>query len=322
MNKKKLSDFLVTAVLVLIMLTGIAIFLYPAFSSWWNERAQSKAIDHYNQAVGGLDTSEKEQMLEKAREYNSALSALHDPLADYSQLTDYSTVLKIAGTEIIGYIDIPKIGVHLPIYNGTSPEVLNVAVGHLEGTSLPVGGKGTHAVISAHRGLPSAKLFTELDKLTEDDQFSISVLDDIFTYEVDQINVVRPFEMELLRAEPGKDLVTLMTCTPYGINTHRLLVRGHRTDTAAADEEEDDESVRRVRIPADAILADELHSVMFILLPLFLILVIYWTFSGRGGRKHYLSVYPLLKDLDAKAAKERKGDPSCEEKTEKDSSGH
>ena len=320
MNKKKASDILITAALLLIMLAGIAILLYPAFSSWWNERTQSRVIDHYNQAVGSLDTSEKEKLLEQARAYNDSLSALPDPLSDYGQLSDYGTVLKIAGTEIIGYIDIPKIGVHLPIYNGTSPEVLNVAVGHLEGTSLPVGGKGCHAVISAHRGLPSAKLFTELDKLTEDDQFSISVLDDIFTYEVDQINVIRPYEMSLLRAEPGKDLVTLMTCTPYGINTHRLLVRGHRIDTVPAEEDaEDGETVRKVRIPADAIPADELNSMLFIVLPLALILLIYWYCSGKSGGKHYPSVYLVLKELDAKDTKERKGDPSCGEKTEESS---
>ncbi|MBQ5335589.1 MAG: class C sortase [Oscillospiraceae bacterium] len=315
MNKKKLSDYLVTAGLILIMLTGTAIALYPAFSSWWNERTQTRVIDRYNQAVGSLDTSEKEKMLENAHAYNDSLSALYDPLSNYEKIADYGSVLKISGTDIIGYIDIPKIGVHLPIYNGTSPEVLNVAVGHLEGTSLPVGGKGCHAVISAHRGLPSAKLFTELDKLTEDDQFSISVLDDIFTYEVDQISVVLPYERDLLLPEPGKDLVTLMTCTPYGINTHRLLVRGRRVDNITEEEE-----VRRVRIPADAIVSDELSSRLFIIVPLALILLIYWYFGGRDGRKRYHSVYPVLKALDRKDEKERNGDPSCGKQSEKDTS--
>ena len=315
MNKKKASDLLITAALILIMLTGIAIALYPAFSSWWNERTQTRVIDNYNKAVGSLDTSEKEKMLEKAHAYNDSLSELYNPFEDYGQLTDYSSVLKIAGTDIIGYIDIPKIGVHLPIYNGTSPEVLNVAVGHLEGTSLPVGGKGCHSVISAHRGLPSAKLFTELDKLTEDDQFSISVLDDVFTYEVDQISVVLPYERDLLLPQPGMDLVTLMTCTPYGINTHRLLVRGHRVDNITEEEE-----VRRVRVPADAIPADTLSSELFIIVPLALLLLIYWIFGGKGGRRHYTSVYPVLKELDEQDAKERKGDPSCGRQSEEDSS--
>lgn len=306
MKKKKASDILLTALLVLIMLAGIAIFLYPAFSSWWNDRTQTKIIEEYNKAVGVLDTSQKDEMLDQAHAYNAALASLADPMSQYEALTDYSGVLNIPGTGIIGYIDIPKIGVHLPVYHGTSPEVLNVAVGHLEGTSLPVGGKGSHAVISAHRGLPSAKLFSDLDQLTEDDQFSISVLDDIFTYEVDQINVVRPYETELLRPEPDKDLVTLMTCTPYGINTHRLLVRGHRIDTVISEEEDEgDETVRRVRIPADAILVDQMISLPFVIVPLVIVLIIYWTITGRRGKKRYLSAYTLQKELDQK---ERKGE--------------
>lgn len=306
MKKKKASDILLTALLVLIMLAGIAIFLYPAFSSWWNDRTQTKIIEEYNKAVGVLDTSQKDEMLDQAHAYNAALASLADPMSQYEALTDYTSVLNIPGTGIIGYIDIPKIGVHLPVYHGTSPEVLNVAVGHLEGTSLPVGGKGSHAVISAHRGLPSAKLFSDLDQLTEDDQFSISVLDDIFTYEVDQINVVRPYETELLRPEPDKDLVTLMTCTPYGINTHRLLVRGHRIDTVISEEEDEgDETVRRVRIPADAILVDQMISLPFVIVPLVIVLIIYWTITGRRGKKRYLSAYTLQKELDQK---ERKGE--------------
>ncbi|MBR3448298.1 MAG: class C sortase [Oscillospiraceae bacterium] len=306
MKKKKASDILLTALLVLIMLAGIAIFLYPAFSSWWNDRTQTKIIEEYNKAVGVLDTSQKDEMLDQAHAYNAALASLADPMSQYEALTDYSGVLNIPGTGIIGYIDIPKIGVHLPVYHGTSPEVLNVAVGHLEGTSLPVGGKGSHAVISAHRGLPSAKLFSDLDQLTEDDQFSISVLDDIFTYEVDQINVVRPYETELLRPEPDKDLVTLMTCTPYGINTHRLLVRGHRIDTVISEEEDEgDETVRRVRIPADAILVDQMISLPFVIVPLVIVLIIYWTITGRRGKKRYLSAYTLQKELDQK---ERNGE--------------
>ena len=204
----------------------------------------------------------------------------------------------VPGTGIIGYIDIPKIGVHLPVYHGTSPEVLNIAVGHLEGTSLPVGGAGCHSVISAHRGLPSAKLFTELDQLTEDDQFSISILDDIFTYEVDKISVVLPYETDALRPEPGKDLVTLMTCTPYGINTHRLLVRGHRIDTVAAEDE--DAEAHRIRIPADAILIDNMTALPFLIVPLAVILIIYWSLSGKRSGKRYHSAYTVQKELDEK----------------------
>lgn len=303
MRKKKASEILLTFALVLIMLLGIAIFLYPAFSNWWNEQRQSRVINDYNKAVSGLGAAEKDAMLERAHAYNSALAELHDPFAEHEMIPDYSNILDIPGTGIIGYIDIPKIGVHLPVYHGTSPEVLNIAVGHLEGTSLPVGGAGCHSVISAHRGLPSAKLFTELDKLTEDDQFSISILDDIFTYEVDKISVVLPYEMDALRPEPGKDLVTLMTCTPYGINTHRLLVRGSRIDTVPAEDEDAD--VHRVRIPADAILIDNLTALPFLIVPLAVILVIYWSLSGKRRGKRYHSAYTVQKQLDKT---ERTGD--------------
>ena len=306
-KKRKLTDILLTALLILMMLTGIAIFLYPAFSNWWNERTQIKIIEDYNKAVGILDTSAKDKMLEQAYAYNAALAELADPLTEYASLTEYSSILDVTGTGIIGYVDVPKVGIHLPVYHGTSPEVLNVAVGHLEGTSFPVGEPGCHAVISAHRGLPSAKLFTALDQLTEDDQFSISVLDEVFTYEIDQISVVLPFEMDLLRTEPGRDLVTLMTCTPYGINTHRMLVRGHRIDPVTADEE-NAEPVRRVRIPADAILVEQLDSLPFIIVPIALILILYWTVSGKRKGKHYRSAYTLQKELDAQ---ERKGESTC-----------
>ncbi|MBQ6040161.1 MAG: class C sortase [Oscillospiraceae bacterium] len=298
MRKKKASEILLTLALIFVMLLGIAIFLYPAFSNWWNEQRQTRVIDNYNKAVGVLDTSEKEAMLEQAHAYNSALAKLSDPFAEHETIPDYSSILDVPGTGIIGYIDIPKIGVHLPVYHGTSPEVLNIAVGHLEGTSLPVGGAGCHSVISAHRGLPSAKLFTELDQLTEDDQFSISILDDIFTYEVDKISVVLPYETDALRPEPGKDLVTLMTCTPYGINTHRLLVRGHRIDTVAAEDE--DAEAHRIRIPADAILIDNMTALPFLIVPLAVILIIYWSLSGKRSGKRYHSAYTVQKELDEK----------------------
>ena len=314
-KKRKITDILLTVLLVLMMFAGIAIFLYPAFSNWWNERTQIKVIEDYNKVVGILDTSAKDSMLEQAYAYNAALAALSDPLTEYPSLPEYSSVLDVTGTGIIGYVDVPKIGVHLPIYHGTSPEVLNVAVGHLQGTSLPVGEPGCHAVISAHRGLPSAKLFTALDQLTEDDQFSIAVLDEVFTYEIDQIAVVLPYEMDLLRTEPGRDLVTLMTCTPYGINTHRLLIRGHRIDVIPVAAE-DEAPVRKVRIPADAILVERLDSLPFIIVPIALLLILYWTVSGKRSGKRCRSTYMLQKELDET---ERKGEPSCRTTEEKDS---
>ena len=303
-KKKKRSDILITALLIFAMLTGVAVFCYPAFSSWWNARVQTRVIDSYNRAVGSLDDSSKVDMLEQAHAYNTALSALPDPLNDYRQLADYDTILDVTGTGIIGYIDIPKISVHLPIYHGTSPEVLNDAVGHLEGTSFPVGGANCHSVISAHRGLPSAKLFTDLDRLTEDDRFTISVLDEVLTYEVETISVVRPFEMSGLRPVAGRDLVTLMTCTPYGINTHRLLVQAHRIDTMT-----EEEVVRKVRIPADAVLLDDADILPVLLLPIAALLLIYWTCSKSGRHKKFVSAYTVRK---ATGETERKRDNHAE----------
>lgn len=294
MNKKRRAvDIIVTVILVLIMLIGVCVLLYPVFSSWWNERTQSKVIDNYNKVVGELDSSEKEELLAKAHEYNAALAALPDPLNDYDEIPGYDEILDVTGTGIMGYIDIPKIGVHLPVYHGTSPEVLNVAVGHLQGSFLPVGGTGCHSVISAHRGLPSAKLFTDLDKLTEDDRFTVSVLDEVFTYEIDHIEVVLPYERDLLRAEPDMDLVTLMTCTPYGINTHRLLVRAHRIDTVTEEEE-----VRKIRIPADAVLVDDAAALPVIILPLAILLIVYWIANDKKRRKKYISGYTVMNDID------------------------
>lgn len=240
-------------------------------------------------------------MLERASEYNAALSALNDPLSEYEQIPDYDSILDITGTGIMGYIDIPKISVHLPVYHGTSPEVLNVAVGHLQGTSIPIGGIGTHSVISAHRGLPSAKLFTELDKLTEDDRFSITILDEVLTYEIDQISVVLPHERDLLRADPEKDLVTLMTCTPYGINTHRLLVRGRRID----DIPESSEDVRKVRIPADAVLVDDTDSLLVITVPLALLLIVFWLTGGRRGEKRKITEQSVMEITEIKEGEKK-----------------
>ena len=171
----------------------------------------------------------------------------------------------------MGYIDIPKINTYLPIYHGTSPEVLNIAVGHIEGTSLPIGGKGRHSVISAHRGLPSARLFTDIDKLTENDTFSITVLDEVLEYEVDEINTVLPSEMDKLAPVPDMDYVTLMTCTPYGINTHRLLVRAHRIES---------DQPHTVKVNADAVPVDEIKVLPFIVIPVIILLILYWIISG------------------------------------------
>ena len=217
--------------LTLGFLVGISLLLYPAFSNYWNSKTQSRAIVDYEAVLEHLKTEDYSAMFQAAYDYNRALYETDYPLMDYEEIPGYYDTLKLPGSSIIGYVKIDKIGVELPIYHGTSDEVLNVGVGHLEGTSLPVGGENTHSVMSAHRGLPSAKLFTDLDRLEPGDTFQITVLDQVLTYQVDQIKVITPTEAEDLLIAEGKDYCTLFTCTPYGINTHRLLVRGIRIET-------------------------------------------------------------------------------------------
>ena len=217
--------------LTLGFLIGISVLLYPAFSNYWNSKTQSRVIVDYESVLEHLEPEDYSAIFQAADDYNEALRLIEFPLANYEQVPGYYDTLKIEGTSIIGYVKIDKIGVELPIYHGTSDAVLNRGVGHLEGTSLPVGGESTHSAISAHRGLPSAKLFTDLDRLEIGDTFQIAILDRVLTYQVDQVKVITPREIENLQIVEGKDYCTLFTCTPYGINTHRLLVRGIRIET-------------------------------------------------------------------------------------------
>lgn len=217
--------------LTLGFLVGISLLLYPAFSNYWNSKTQSRAIVDYEAVLEHLKPEDYSAMFQAAYDYNRALYETDYPLMDYEEIPGYYDTLKLPGSSIIGYVKIDKIGVELPVYHGTSDEVLNVGVGHLEGTSLPVGGENTHSVMSAHRGLPSAKLFTDLDRLEPGDTFQITVLDQVLTYQVDQVKVITPTEVGDLLIAEGKDYCTLFTCTPYGINTHRLLVRGIRIET-------------------------------------------------------------------------------------------
>lgn len=217
--------------LTLGFLVGVSLLLYPAFSNYWNAKTQSRAIVDYEAVLEHLKPEDYSAMFQAAYDYNRALYETDYPLMDYEEIPGYYDTLTLPGSSIIGYVKIDKIGVELPIYHGTSDEVLNVGVGHLEGTSLPVGGENTHSVMSAHRGLPSAKLFTDLDRLEPGDTFQITVLDQVLTYQVDQVKVITPTEVEDLLIAEGKDYCTLFTCTPYGINTHRLLVRGIRIET-------------------------------------------------------------------------------------------
>ena len=226
MRKHKTVIFLTLGFLV-----GICILLYPAFSDFWNSKTQSRAITNYESVLENLKPEDYAAIFENAHNYNKALYETEYPLMDYVNVPGYYDTLCITDNDMIGYIKIERIGVELPIYHATSDEVLNKGVGHLMGSSLPVGGENTHCAMSAHRGLPSSKLFTDLDRLEKGDTFQIVVLNQVLTYQVDQIKVVTPTEIEDLQIIEGGDYCTLFTCTPYGINTHRLLVRGIRIET-------------------------------------------------------------------------------------------
>lgn len=227
MKKKHIS----TIIIALIFLAGLGFLLYPTVSNLWNRAHQSRAIATYTKQVEKLDDSQNKEMLKAARKYNKSLLKKSDHWKlSKKDKKKYESLLDVSGTGIMGYIEVPKIDCSLPIYHGTDEGALQIAIGHLEGSSLPVGGKSTHCVLSGHRGLPSARLFTDLDQLEEGDIFILNILGRKLAYEVDQIRVVLPEEMSDLEIEEGKDLCTLVTCTPYGINTHRLLVRGHRTE--------------------------------------------------------------------------------------------
>lgn len=227
--KKKWMSRLMTLLIVVVFVAGLSFLLYPTVSNLWNQAHQSRAIATYTEQVEKLDDSSNKEMLKAARKYNKELlkKADHWKLSKKDK-KKYESLLDVSGTGIMGYIEIPKIDCSLPVYHGTDEGALQIAIGHLEGSSLPVGGKSSHCVLSGHRGLPSARLFTDLDQMEEGDTFILNILGHKLAYEVDQIKVVLPEEMSDLEIQEGKDLCTLVTCTTYGINTHRLLVRGHR----------------------------------------------------------------------------------------------
>lgn len=232
-----------TIILLAMFLVGTILLLYPSVSDYWNSFHQSRAISSYAESVADLNQDTYREILEDARDYNRDLS--RDGIMELTdeELERYNQTLTLSPGGVMSHIEIPSINCSLPIYHGTDAAVLQIAIGHIAGTSLPVGGSGTHCVLSGHRGLPSAKLFTDLDRVTEGDTFMIRTLNEVLTYEVDQILIVLPHELDSLHIEPGKDYVTLVTCTPYGINTHRLLVRGHRIET---------EEKRVIRVTSDA----------------------------------------------------------------------
>lgn len=253
-------------ILILIFLVGLSVMLYPTVSDYINQKNQSRAVASYSEEVESLSDVDYQAYFDAADDYNRRLAETPDAFYRPEEVSGYTDTLDVSGTGIMGYITISKIGVELPVYHGTSDGVLQVAAGHLEGSSLPVGGAGTHAVISAHRGLPSAKLFTNLDELEVGDTFTITVLDRVLTYEVDQISIVLPTETDLLQPVEGKDYVTLMTCTPYGINTHRLLVRGKRIENA--------ENQKHIRVTADALRIEPIIVAPALAVPMLLVMLV------------------------------------------------
>ena len=290
---KKKKHRVSNLILVLILLAGVAIAGYPAFSDYWNSMHQTRAITGYAERVAELTNDEYVAVWENALDYNRRLASDPNPWAMSDEdIDDYDRQLNVDGTGNMGFISIPRIDVNLPIYHGTSDSVLQTSIGHIDGTSLPAGSVhpdeddydkveyASHSVLSGHRGLPSAKLFSDLDVLEVGDVFYLTVLDQTLTYQVDKITVILPEESSELALFPGKDYCTLMTCTPYGINTHRLLVRGIRV--------ENDKELIDVRVTADALKIDPLHVVPFVAGPV-LLLMILWVvlFAGKKKRSRY-----------------------------------
>ncbi len=259
-KKNKWSTF----ILLLFFFIGLSVMLYPAISSYWNSRTQSMAITDYEKMLANMPKEDYDAYFERAEEYNTALAALPMPLFEYGEIGGYYDILDLSGNGMMGYISIEKIGVELPLYHGTSESVLGVAAGHIEGTSFPIGGENTHAVVSAHRGLPNATLFTHLDRMELGDTFDFTIFDRTFTYQVDQIKTVLPTDTSDITISAGKEYCTLLTCTPYGINTHRLLVRGRIIDSMQQ---------RNIYVRSDAHLIDSLIVTPVVALPMLFVLM-------------------------------------------------
>ena len=261
----------ITLILLAVFFLGLSLLLYPSVSSYWNSITQSKVVEDYDAMLKSLTPKDYSDIFAAAESYNARLAALTFPMTEYEQLSeDYDAALNASGDGVMGYIDIDKIQVKLPIYHGISDSVLAHAVGHIEGSSLPVGAESTHCVLSAHRGLPNAKLFTDLNKLEIGDTFRITVLDQAMIYEVDQIKTVLPTDVSDLLITEGEDYCTLVTCTPYGINTHRLLVRGHRVSS---------EDLRKMQVLSDAYVVDKLIVTPIVALPIIFVLILYVFFE-------------------------------------------
>jgi sortase A len=290
-NQKKTGSLGIVLIAAVIFLTGAAVFLYPAVSNWLAEIHQSDVIQEYEDEVAEKNPEDYEEAWRLAQEYNENLAGdpVHDPFvpgSGYALPENYLECLNIDGSGVMGFIEIPKIAVRLPIYHGTSEEMLEKGVGHVESTALPIGGDFTHAVLTGHRGLPSAKLFTDLDQMEIGDQFYIHVLDQILAYEVDEINTVLPDELKELRTIEGRDLVTLVTCTPYGVNTHRLLVRGTRVPYIPQEAEAYRQSVGTVSVFGLDMRLQYLGAAVggFILLIIIIVVLVCKRHRKKGGR--------------------------------------
>lgn len=273
---REVSDRGFTLLLVAVMLVGIGLLLYPTVSDYWNSFHQSRAVMSYAEHVSDMNAEEYDRLLSEARDYNRRFEqdGLDWNLTE-EEKAEYESVLNVDRSGVMGYIKIPKINVMLPVYHGTEENVLQSSIGHLEGSSLPVGGESTHCLLSGHRGLPSARLFTDLDQLREGDTFTMTVLNETLTYEVDHIWIVEPEDLSHLQIEEGKDLCTLITCTPYGINTHRLLVRGHRIENADGG----------AMVTADAIQIRPIFIAPFLAIPILIILLIWVLVTTSVNRR-------------------------------------
>ena len=269
---KKLSTVLLIATFV----AGLSLLLYPTVSNYWNTLHASRAVATYVDAVQNMGEDKRREMLQKAIDYNKSLTSDNQRLTISSaRRHEYESILDVDGNGMIGYIEIPNVNITLPVYHGTNDDVLQIAVGHLDWTSLPVGGTSTHCVLSGHRGLPSAKLFTNLDQVKEGDTFVIRVLDEVLTYEVDQIRIVEPAAVDDLMIENGKDYCTLVTCTPYGVNSHRLLVRGHRVENESES----------IRVTSEAIQIEPLIVAPAIAIPTLIIIFVLLIASSNKKKK-------------------------------------
>ena len=295
-----------TIIMILFFFVGLLVLLYPSISDFYNQKRQSKVIVDYELLLEKYSTNDYTKLFEEADNYNKELASYKHPYIYYKELKNYNKILDVNGTGMMGYISIDKIKVELPIYHGTSEQVLSVAVGHLEGSSFPVGGLGTHSVLSAHRGLPSSKLFTDLNKLEIGDTFTVTILDRLITYEVDQIEIVEPTDLKKLEINPEKDYITLMTCTPYGINTHRLLVRGTRIENTK----------EKTFITTEAFQVSNLIVTPLVALPIIFILLLSIIF--KPIEKNYLEEYLDTTKQNNTNKKDKKKKENAKEKKRKE----